>query len=96
MKPYVGPSDDKQYDSVIEAYARSDWGEKQWKLHKHADIPLFDADTQWELTPLQTKFLFHAADEHGPDEPDDPTDGDQFNASAHQQSATHTQTESIL
>jgi hypothetical protein len=79
----------------MEAYARSPWGEKQWRLHKHADVDLFRADTQWELTPLQTEFLFHAGDEHEPD-PDNTDTEDAIGTEVPNAPRTHTQTESIF
>jgi len=62
-----------EYDTLVEAFARSDRGKQMYSLHAHGNAPL--VERQSEMVPLQRVFLLHAADEHDPDTPDNASSG---------------------
>lgn len=87
--------DGNKYRTTIEAYVHSPWGEEQWQLHKHGEVPL--ERTQRDLSPLQRRFITLASDVYEPD-PDDMQSSGISTPSGHGStpSVSHRQTEKLI
>lgn len=59
------------YETILEAFARSDRGERVYNLHAHGNVPI--TTLQRDAIPIQLDFLQYAADEHEPDTDESPS-----------------------